>query len=169
MKWDIRGYPWNQPNCIPTYTNSSRVISKRNILGCPITIIISLHIPKQLFFPNLYLDISISGCPWISQNKSGYEGIAFPDGRSDYEGHLPQEATKELQILFMGIVHKTTWKKAFILLLCDFVWGELSPNISSLEDETKSALILICNEKKNQIFMWQYKLDEIFNLTFRRK
>ena len=28
----------------------------------------------------------------------------------------------------------------------------LSPNIFSLEDETKSPSILICNEKKNQIF-----------------
>ena len=44
----------------------------------------------------------------------------------------------------------------------------LSPNISSLEDETKSPSILICNEKKNQIFymLWQYKLDKNFDLTF---
>ena len=28
----------------------------------------------------------------------------------------------------------------------------LSPNISSLENETKSPLIFICNEKNNQIF-----------------
>ena len=37
----------------------------------------------------------------------------------------------------------------------------LSPNISSLEDETKKSLFLICNEKKNQIFymLWQYKLQ----------
>ena len=44
----------------------------------------------------------------------------------------------------------------------------LSPNISSLENETKSPLILICNEKKNQIFymLWQYKLDKTFVLTF---
>ena len=45
----------------------------------------------------------------------------------------------------------------------------LSPNISSVENETKSPLILICNEKKNQIFymLWQYKLDKNFNLTFK--
>ena len=45
----------------------------------------------------------------------------------------------------------------------------LSPNISSLEDEPKSPSILICKEKKNQIFylLWQYKLDKNFNLTFR--
>ena len=44
----------------------------------------------------------------------------------------------------------------------------LSPNISSLENETKSPSIFICNEKKNQIFymLWQYKLDKNFNLTF---
>ena len=38
----------------------------------------------------------------------------------------------------------------------------LSPNISSLEDETKFPSILICNEKKNQIFymLWQNKLDK---------
>ena len=44
----------------------------------------------------------------------------------------------------------------------------LSPNIFSLEDETKSPSILICNEKKNQIFymLCQYKLDKNFNLTF---
>ena len=48
----------------------------------------------------------------------------------------------------------------------------LSPNISSLEDLTKSPLasILICNEKKNQIFgmLWQYKLDKIFFLSFKK-
>ena len=45
---------------------------------------------------------------------------------------------------------------------------DLSPNISSLENETKSPMILICNKKKNQIFymLWQYKLDKNFNLTF---
>ena len=44
----------------------------------------------------------------------------------------------------------------------------LSPNISSLENEAKSPSILICNEKKNQIFymLWQYKLDKNFDLTF---
>ena len=46
----------------------------------------------------------------------------------------------------------------------------LSPNISSLdlEDETKSPLILICNQMENQIFymLWQYKLDKDFDLTF---
>ena len=42
----------------------------------------------------------------------------------------------------------------------------LSPNISSLENETKSPLIFICNEKKKQIFymLWQYKLDKHFDL-----
>ena len=45
----------------------------------------------------------------------------------------------------------------------------LSPNISSLENETKSPLIFILNEKKNQIFymLWQYKLDNFFDLTFK--
>ena len=44
----------------------------------------------------------------------------------------------------------------------------LSPNISSLEDETKSPSISICKEKKNQIFylLWQYKLDKNLDLTF---
>ena len=44
----------------------------------------------------------------------------------------------------------------------------LSPNISSLENETKSPSIFICNEKKNQIFymLWQYKLDKNLDLTF---
>ena len=38
----------------------------------------------------------------------------------------------------------------------------LSPNISSLENETKSPSIFICNQKKNQIFymLWQDKLDK---------
>ena len=47
----------------------------------------------------------------------------------------------------------------------------LSPNISSLENETKSPSIFICNEKKNQIFymLWQYKLDEKFQSNLRRK
>ena len=44
----------------------------------------------------------------------------------------------------------------------------LSPNISSFEDEIKSLSVLICNEKKNQIFymLWKYKLDKKFYLTF---
>ena len=47
-----------------------------------------------------------------------------------------------------------------------------SPNNSSVEDETKSPSILICSEKKNQIFyqifymLWQYNLDKYFDLTF---
>ena len=41
-------------------------------------------------------------------------------------------------------------------------------NISSLEVQTKSPFILICNEKKNQIFdmLLQCKLDKNFNLTW---
>ena len=30
--------------------------------------------------------------------------------RSDYEGHQSKEASKELKILFIGIVYKATWK-----------------------------------------------------------
>ena len=44
----------------------------------------------------------------------------------------------------------------------------LSPNISSLEDETKISSFLTCNQKKNQIFymLLQYKSDKIFDLAF---
>ena len=47
----------------------------------------------------------------------------------------------------------------------------LSPNISSLENETKSPSIFICNEKKNQIFymLWQYKLDKKIRSNLQRK
>ena len=47
----------------------------------------------------------------------------------------------------------------------------LVSDISSLEDEINSPSVLICNEKKNQIFymLWQYKLDKNFNLTLHRK
>ena len=45
----------------------------------------------------------------------------------------------------------------------------LSPNISSLEDETKIPLILIYHEKKTLmrriLRLWQYKLDKNFDLT----
>ena len=82
--------------------------------------------------------------------------------RSDYEGHWSKEAIKEFKslILFMGIVYKATCKamkkKAFILLLClptvehFYTWGW-----------DQKSIILICNEKKGQIFymLWQYKLE----------
>ena len=51
--------------------------------------------------------------------------------RSDYEGQQTKEASKEFKILFIGIVYKATWK-AMIHHIA------LSPNISSLENETKS-------------------------------
>ena len=57
--------------------------------------------------------------------------------------------------------HEKPWKRKHS--------SNLSPNISSLEDETKSQSTLICSEKKNQIFymLWQYKLDKKFNPTFK--
>ena len=57
--------------------------------------------------------------------------------------------------------HEKPWKKKHS--------SNLSPNISSLEDETKNQSTLICSEKKYQIFcmLWQYKLDKKFNLTFK--
>ena len=44
----------------------------------------------------------------------------------------------------------------------------LTPNFSSLEDETKSSLFLISNKEKNWIFymLLQYKLIKNLNLTF---
>ena len=47
----------------------------------------------------------------------------------------------------------------------------LSPNISSLEDETKSPSILICNEKKNQIFLHAVAIEagQKFRSNLRRK
>ena len=41
--------------------------------------------------------------------------------------------------------HEKPWKRKHS--------SNLSPNISSLEDETKSQSTLICSEKKNQIFL----------------
>ena len=42
---------------VPTYTYLYQVIPKRDILGYLITRILSLHIPKQVFYPDLYRDI----------------------------------------------------------------------------------------------------------------
>ena len=42
---------------IPTYTYLYQVIPKRDIAGYLITRILSLHIPKQVFYPYLYRDI----------------------------------------------------------------------------------------------------------------
>ena len=89
--------------------------------------------------------------------------------RSDYEGHRSKEASKEFKILFIGIVYKATWKamkkKAFIRLLCLPTFLHLRFEV---ENQTKNPSILMCNEKKNQIFnmLWQYKLDKNFDLTF---
>ena len=88
--------------------------------------------------------------------------------RSDWKGHWSKEATKEFNILFIAesLVsftkpHELSWramkKKAFwvIPLLYQI---SLSPNISLLEDETKSSFFLICNENQilvlNHIVPW---------------
>ena len=42
---------------IPTYPDIYRVIPKWDIQGYLITRILSLHIPKQVFYPDLYRDI----------------------------------------------------------------------------------------------------------------
>ena len=89
----------------------------------------------------------------------------FVGWRSDYENHQSKdlEASKEIKILFIGIIYKATWKSYEKESIHQIA---LSSNISSLEDETKSPLILICNEKKNQIFymLLQCKLDNESNL-----
>ena len=68
----------------------------------------------------------------------------------DYEGHWYKdlEATKEFNILLIGIVYKAIWKakkKKFILLLYLPTFIHLS-----LKDK-ESSRFLICNKKKNWI------------------
>ena len=65
------------------------------------------------------------------------------------------------------ICWKAMEKKAFIWLLCWDHLIALSPNISSLKDETKSHNFDLQWEEESDFYMlWQYKLDKYFNLTF---
>ena len=87
--------------------------------------------------------------------------------RSDYEGHWSKRSNQRIQDLIHWYSlqsHMKSHENCFVSQLL---------NISSLEDETKSPSILICNEKKSQIFymLWQYKLDnwQKFQSNLRRK
>ena len=117
--------------------------------------------------------IIVSYCPvnhmWL--DLAWWRNSRLVGWRSDYEGHQSKKATKELKILFFGIIYKATWKamekKTFIWLLCWDHLIALSPNISSLKDETKSHNFDLQWEEESDFYMlWQYKLDKYFNLTF---
>ena len=104
----------------------------------------------RILFPTIQSII----CQWISR----YEGIhVLCDGGQITEVINLKKQPKNSR--FYSLVsftksHEKPWKRKHS--------SYVSPNISSLEDKTKSPSILICNEKKNQIFymLWQYKLDK---------
>ena len=89
--------------------------------------------------------------------------------RSDYEGHLSKEATKEFKILFIGVVYKVTWKamrkKAFISLLSlqhFFTWGWDQKSINfDLQLEEKSDFLQA--GQKFQSILWRKQIFVISN------
>ena len=111
----------------------------------------------------------------------------FVGWRSHYEGHQSKEATKEFKIFFIGIVttivYKATWKamkkKAFIWLLClpTFLHLRTRPKTQDFftwgwdQKTGKSPSILLCNEKKNQIFLHAVAIQagQKFRSDLRRK
>ena len=93
-------------------------------------------------------------CRWISLDG----GIRVWWDEGQYEAHQSKEATKDFIHWYCLQSHMNSHEKE------SFHPIAFTPNIFSLEDETKSSLYLICKQKKNQNFymLLQHKLENDF-------
>ena len=84
-------------------------------------------------------------CRWISRGEGIH--VRWDEGQIMKVIDLKKQAknSRFYSLVLFTTPHEKPWERKLHPIA-------LSPNIFSLEDETKSLSILICNEKKNQIF-----------------